>query len=190
MTTRDKQIAAIRQRKERLWPDRLKDCYDHALSSYKAESIVDGLATIREEQDSRPSDFRVVTNTASYQLSQFNDDKTQWHLLSSELGRSIAIGERQYVFQELQQAPLYGESVDAAGPEFDVIRRAAVSLIHKGYRPNVLCVPIAFFVELSQHPRHEYDSTLERQTFRVEGNRTLNIYWSSKIHAIRPMYHL
>jgi len=90
---RDDQIAAIRERVDRLRPDRLEECYKKIRSAYEESSIVDHMARVIEERDRTPSDFRVLTNSESRHLREFNDDSYYWDMYCSELGRSVALGE-------------------------------------------------------------------------------------------------
>ena len=180
MTVRDEQIAAIRQRKARLRQDRLTSCFDEITRAYEAESVIDRLAQVSEEQDRTPSDFRVLSNSDARHLREFNDDSYHWGHYCLQLGRSIAHGERQYIFEELQGIPSTGGPIDAQNPRFEGILSGVQQLISEGYTPDVLCAPISLFVPFAQDSALAIDwNSSPSELLTGPGGPTLEIYWSS-----------
>jgi hypothetical protein len=177
---RDEQIAAIRQRSGRLQQDRLAECYAEITQAYEAGSIVEHLAHVIGDRDRTPTDFRVLSNSESRRLQHFNDASYHWDYYCGQLGRSIANGERQYVFEELQKIPPTGWPIDAATPHFDEVLRAAQQLMSDGFSPNVLCAPIGLFVRFAQDSALQIDwSSSPTELLMVPGGPRLKIFWSS-----------
>lgn len=188
MNRRDEQIAGIRDRAARaaaagrLRSDRLDQCSSQIVSAYEAESIVDHLARVVEERDRTPSDFRVLTNSEARHLWQFNDDSYLWDRYCWELGRSIALGERTYIFEELQGVPPRGDPIDAAKPTFRPVVEGTYELRSRGYSPDVLCAPIDLFVQLAGDRSLTIDwNSSPRGALIVPGATPLKIFWSSRI---------
>ena len=182
MNRRDAQIAAIKKRNRRLRQDRLAECYDKITRAYESESIVDHLAVVVEEPDRTPSDFRVLSNSEARHLAQFNDDSYHWDNYCQQLGRSIAHGERRYIFEELQHMPPAGRSIVAGSPQFDGILSATRQLMAEGYNPDVLCAPISLFVPFMKEPNLPVDwNSSPGELLKLPGGPSLKIYWSSAL---------
>ena len=181
MNPRDHQIATIGQRTERLRSDRLQECYDQIVRAYEAESIVEHIARVVEEEDRSPSDFRVLTNSESRHLWQFNDDSYYWDRYCWELGRSISLGERRYLFEQLQTIPSSSPPIDAAEPNFQSVLNAVDHLTSRGYHPDVLCAPIGLFVPFSMDRNLTIDwNSSPREVLMMAGRPQLKILWSSR----------
>jgi len=182
LTTRDEQIAAIRRRKDGLDSDRLETYYPEITEAYESESIVDRLAQVVEEHDRTPSDYRVLTNSEARNLRQFNDNSYRWEYFCKQLGRSVAIGERRYIFEELQRVPLTGAAISLGRPQFDEILVAASQLSAEGYNPDVLCAPIGLSVPFHLDSKLKVDWTnREGKLVVTPGGPALSIYWSSRL---------
>ena len=180
MTVRDEQIAAIRRRKSRLRDDRLMECYAEITRAYEAASIIDQLADVIAEADRTPSDFRVLSNSESRRLSQFNDDSYHWDSYCRQLGRSIAHGEKAYILEELREIPSSGDAIVSESPQFDVILTAARQLIANGYDPDVLFAPIGLFVPFNMDTSLEVDwNSPGGELLMVPGGPRLRVHWSS-----------
>jgi len=174
---RDKQIAEIRQRKSHLREDRLTACYAEITRVYGTESPVEHLAMVIEEQDRTPTDFRILSNSEARRLREFNDDSYHWDHFCRELGRSIAHGERQYIFEELQGIPPTGITINAASPVFDGILTATQVLVAQGYNPDVLCAPISLFVPFAQDSALAIDwNSSPTELLTVPGGPSLKIH--------------
>ena len=180
MTTRDEQIADIRQRTSNLRTDRIKDCYHQVISAYNIASYVEFLAEMRKVQDRSPTDFQVVSNSELRDLSNFNDDAYYWDMYSKDLGRSIARGETRYIFEELQKIPQSVTPVDLQNPDFEPIRNAANEMHEIGCSPNVLCVPIDFFLTVNKHQWCEFGGEPGLHLVRIPEGPTLRVFWSTK----------
>lgn len=187
LNRRDQQIARVKERAERLRepPGRLESCYEQILRAYEAESIVGHVARVIEEDDRTPSDFRVLTNSEARHLWQFNDQSYHWDHYCWELGRSIALGERTYIFEELRSVPATEEAIDATQPRFGAVLDAIAELRLRGYRPDVVCAPIDLFVPFNSDKNLTIDwNSSPREALIVPGGPPLKIFWSSRIAPV------
>lgn len=184
MNPRDTQIAALKQRADRLRkvPGRLAACYEEIRKAYEAESIVEQAGRVVEEPDREPSDFRILTNSEARHRWQFNDRSYLWDHYCWELGRSIALGERTYIFEELRSVPATEEAIDATQPRFGAVLDAIAELRLRGYGPDVVCAPIDLFVPLNSDRNLTIDwNSSPREALILPGGTPLKIFWSSKI---------
>lgn len=143
MSARDEQIAAIRTNVRDLRTDRLESCYRQVREAYSNASIIDRLAAVEELRDRTPSGFRVLTNSEARRLDHFNGDSYHWDYYCEQLGRSIAMAEERYVFQELGKVQGDGKVVDVSRPTFEAIVEGAQELKTAGCSPAVLVAPIS-----------------------------------------------
>ena len=183
---RDEQIAAIRDRIGRLREDRLSLFRAQIYEAYQRESIVDDVSRVVETVDREPDDSRVITNSEARALGQFNNDSYMWDMYCTELGRSVAIGERAYVFETLDQIATTGEAIDSRHPQFSTVLAAVDDLIAHDFHPDTLCAPIDLFVPFSM------DSTLQinwnsspREVLLLPGRPNLKLFWSSRAAPLR-----
>jgi len=138
------------------------------------------VAQVSEEHDRTPSDFHVLSNSETRPLSQFNDDTYHWDHYCRQLGRSIAIGEQRYFFEELQRVPVAGKPIDAGSPQFDRILSAIRQLASEGYDPDVLCAPNSLFVLfMKEYGMHIDWNSTPRGLLKLPGGPSLPIYWSN-----------
>lgn len=180
MTVRDEQIEAIRQRNARLSKERLASCYSEITRAYEAESTVNRLVRVIDEQDRTPSDYRVISISEARRLRDFNDTSYHWEHYCQQLGRSITHSERQYIFEELQGIPPTGTAIQAAHPNFDGILTGARQLISEGHNPDILCAPIGMYVPFFQDLALVIDwHSAPTPRLIVPGGPILEIHWSS-----------
>jgi len=181
LNPRDEQITAIRERSERLRPDRLQECYDQIVSAYDKASVVEHLAQVVEERDRTPSDFRVLTSSEARHLREFNDDSYHWDFYCTELGRSIALAEKRYIFENLQTIPAQGQSIDADSPRFGPVLAAIYQMIGLGLRPDVICAPIGLFVPFNTDKGLTINwHASPREALVVAPDISLKMFWSSQ----------
>ena len=179
MTVRDEQIAELRRRTEHLRPDRLEECYSAIKAAYDSEGVIDSLARVTEESDRTPSDFRVLSNSETRRLTEFNDESYHWDHFCKQLGRSVSHGERRYFFEQLGRIYPKGQPVNLVNPNFSRIIDANSELISAGYRPNSVCIPISLFIEFMQDFSFPVDVSSPREILTLSGGQSLAIHWSS-----------
>lgn len=177
MNRRDQQIAEINASVEGLREDRLRACRQQILESYAKSSTVERLAHVVELTDREPSDFRVLTNSAAVQEAQFNDDSYYWDFYCAELGRSIAIAEERYVFEELGKIPGSDGPVDASRPSFDWVWRGVQQLRSHGFNPTVLAASIDLYLPV--YKGLKIDLQTGRNVELPDGS-LLDLFWSSR----------
>jgi len=180
MNRRDEQIAALRERTQRLRSDRLIEFERLIREGYESESVVENIARVVEERNRTPSDFRVLTNSEARRIGHFNDDSYYWGMYCTQLGRSVAHGEERYIFQELQAVPDSGLSVSASNPSFEKLASAVDLLRSRGFNPDTLCAPIALFVPFAGE-RHNISinwNATPKEALLTNG-AGLKLFWSS-----------
>jgi hypothetical protein len=185
LTTRDNQIAEIKRGNNNLRFDRLKECYDKVAEAYEVESVVEKLTTIRKEADRSPADFRVITSQESREITAFNDETFYWDLYCKDLGRSIAIGERRYIFEGLQETSPQGKPADLGDDPFKAIARIGTKMLEDGYSPDILCAPSEFMVTAAVHPWFDYDHEANQEFIKIPDGPKLKLFWSSKYAPLR-----
>ena len=180
MNPRDDQIASIKEKTERLDKDRLRECDAQIVEGYESESIVASIAQIVEEKDRAPSDFRVLTNSEARRIDHFNDDSYYWDFYCTQLGRSIALGERRYIFEEVQKVRTEGEVISAVHPSFGSLAIAANLLRTSEFTPDTLCAPIGLFVPFAGDSSLTIDwNASPREVVILQGDVRLKLFWSS-----------
>lgn len=181
MNPRDDQIAAVKERSGRLreLPGRLEACYAEVVRAYENDSDVEHLARVIGEPNRTPSDFRVLTNSEARSIREFNDESYSWDMYCRELGRSVALGELKLIFEELDRLSATGE-LHATNPNFQPILAAIDDLTTNGFRPDILCAPIALFVPfgLDRSLIEEWDDS--GGYLAVPGRPRLRIIWSNR----------
>lgn len=180
MNPRDEQIAAITARAERLrQPEgRLDECYDQIRQSYEASSIVDSVARVIEEPNRDPSDFHVLTNSEARPIHQFTDASFYWERYCTELGRSVANGERRYIIEELQKIAPEGPPISVTNPAFGLLATAASTLQSRGHSPDTLFAPIGLFVPFGGARDVSIDWMSSPRTVLLPGGLRLKLFWS------------
>jgi len=183
LNPRDAQLAVIQQRTRRLYQDRLAVCYADITRAYAAASVIDHLAIVVEEHDRTPSDFRVLSNSEARPLSQFNDASSHWGMYCEQLGRSISVGEREHIFEELQKVPISGSPIPEGNLRFEDILKETWQLIDTGYKPDVVCIPVhlmtTLFKDFSETSRLIDWNSPVGELLNFPGGPSLKIYWSS-----------
>lgn len=179
---RDAQIAAIRSATDKLTnKDRLDECYEQVLQGYNAATIVESLARVTPVPDRTPSDFRVLTNSEARRIEHFNDSSYHWDMYCTELGRSVALAERTYMFQVLQMViPAENKAISAAKPSFGALGSAVSALRARGFTPDTLCAPIGLMVPFAGDASLRIDwNASPREVVILDGGVRLNLFWSS-----------
>jgi hypothetical protein len=184
LTQRDEQIVAIRRNTENLISERLEECYSAIKMAYDSESIIGDIARLTEVVDRSPSGFRVLSNSETRHLTEFNDPSYHWDHFCKQLGRSVAHGERTYLFEVLENIPPRGQPIEVVSPTFARILDATVELSSTGYNADVICVPISLFVAFMQDSTFPVDVSSPRETLDVGGGQSLSIIWSSGLYPL------
>ena len=183
MNTRDEQITAIKNKFDRLNKDRLIERREQVLQGYNAASIVESIARVTFVPDRTPSDFHVLTNSEARRIDHFNDPSYHWDMYCTQLGRTIALGEKRYIFEELQKVvAAEGEQVSAKEPSFGALANAVSQVRARGreYSPDTLCAPIGFMVPLGGDGSLKIDwNASPRKVVILDGGVRLNLYFSS-----------
>lgn len=185
MNRRDEQIGALKVRTERLKeiPNRIEECYAAIERAYSGESIVDYAAQVKGTDDREPSDFRVLSNQDARPLKEFNDASYDWEYFCSQLGRSVALAEEQYLTQKLAElTPRSDVSIDAADPDFSSIEPAMRELMSRGHRPNTVYAPISVYVSFTSDKDMNMDwKASPREALVVPGLEPVKLFWSSQV---------
>ncbi len=181
LNKRDEQIAAINANVEGLREDRLVACRGQILTAYRAASIIDKLARVTEIADREPSDFHVLTKSDARLDQNFNDDSYHWDYYCEQIGRSIALAEERYIFQELDKVGGRGKSIDATRPTFEAIAEGAVQLSSAGFSPTVLIAPITLFVALLESLKIDWE---KGEWVVLPSGQRLELFWSSNVAPI------
>lgn len=181
MTSRDDQIAAIKNNADRLDSERLSRCYEQVLQGYDSASIVESIARVTPVPNRAPTDFHVLTNSEARRIDHFNDDSYHWDMYCTELGRSIALAEKRNIFEELQRVvAAEGEPISAANPSFDALGIAVSDLRARDYTPDTLCAPIGLMVPFAGDASLKIDWNVSpREVVILNGGMRLNLFWSS-----------
>ena len=180
MNPRDEQIAAIKAHSERLrQPEgRLDECYGQIRQAYEASSIVDSVARVVEEPNREPSDFHVLTNSEARPIHQFMDTSFYWERYCTELGRSVANGERKYIIEELQKIAPEGQPISVIDPSFVLLATAASTLQSRGHNPDTLFAPIGLFVPFGGAKEVTIDWASSPRRVVLPGGLSLKFFWS------------
>jgi len=159
----------------------LQECYEQIVTAYDKASVLDYLAQVVEERDRTPSDFRVLTNSETRHIREFNDDSYHWDFYCAELGRSVALAEKRLVFENLQRIRARGQPIDAEVPNFEPVIAAVDNLINAGFRPDVLCAPIGLFVSFAGDNSLDINwNASPREVLVLSQGVSLKILWSSR----------
>lgn len=181
MNRRDQQIAAINANVEGLREGRLVECSAQILAAYRAASIIDKLAQVTELADREPSDFRVLTNSEPRSEDHFDDDSYHWDFYCEQLGRSIALAEERYIFEELGKFAGQGKSIDATRPTFQAIAEGADQLSSAGFSPTALIAPISLFVAVLESLKIDWE---KGEWVVLPSGQRLELFWSSNVAPI------
>ena len=181
MNRRDEQITAVKNNADRLDKDRLDECYKQVLQGYDSASIVESIARVTPVPDRAPSDFRVLTNSEARRIDHFNDTSYYWDLYCTHLGRTIALAETRYMFEEFQKVVVReGEPISAADPSFGALGSAVSALRGRGYTPDTLCAPIELMVPFAGDASLKIDwNASPRQVVILDGGVRLNLLFSN-----------
>lgn len=184
MNRREEQIRALKTRTANLSEGRLKECLAKVVEAYKSESVVDYLGRVVELREREPSDFHVLTNSERRRLSHFNDPSYQWDFYCRQLGRSIAIAEERYIFEELDALVPSDMEINAARPDFQPLFVAVAQLLARGHTPDAICAPIPLYVSFTGDPSIKIDWSGRPEV--VIGPRGLRIplFWSSGLASL------
>ena len=145
MNRRDEQIEALRERVTNLDLTLLRSRESAVREAYYRASAVDRLAVVEEVVDRSPTDFRVISSQETRPLHQFNDPSFSWDMYCAELGHSVALGEKAYVFEVIQEAiPQASPSTADGFAGLDVV---VAELSAAGYMPSLLFAPISYMVQ-------------------------------------------
>ena len=165
MNNRDEQIAAIAAETAHLDQERLRLFAEKVREAYRRSSVVDRVATVEEIEDRSPSDFRILSNQELRRVDQFNSANFSWDQYCAQLGRSVAHGERTYIFNVLRDRI---PDVDVSqGVGFGGLHDAINRLVTAGRRPDLLFAPTTFMVGAQE----DHDISIE---------------WDSDEHAYLP----
>ena len=181
MNTRDELIAAIKEKADRLDRNRLIECYDQVLQGYDSETIVENIAHVFPVPGRTPSRFHVLANSEARRIDHFNDSAYYWDFYCTQLGRTIALAEKRYVFEELQKAVNpEGEPISTKNPSFGALASAVSLLGTRGFTPDTLCAPIGLMVPFAGDASLEIDwNASPREVVILQGGVRLKLHWSS-----------
>ena len=160
--------------------DRITECEKNAILAYGIQSVVDRLATVEEEANRHATGFQVISYSELRTVKEFNEASTSWEGYAKSLGRSIAIGERQYIFENLQEAAELGVPIDLGNPDFEPVRKAANELTANGYNPDVVCVPSPLVTAVYQCSWMEYDFTGDHLFIKIPEGPKLKFMSATK----------
>lgn len=181
--SRDDQIAAIKANVEGLWQDRLSECSEQIMAGYSEASVVAELANLTEESDRSPSGFRVFSNSENRPEEHFQDSSYHWDFYCKQLGRSIALAEEGYIFEELSGLSGDSEPIDASNPDLQLVLTGIGELVSRGFEPSALVAPIELYHPVLVFNGFNIDIAEGRYIELPRGLR-LELFWSSNL---RPM---
>lgn len=176
MNIRDAQIAELAARTANLNQERLASFYQQVREAYDAASVVERVAILNLVTNREPADFRVLSNSELRRIEHFNSDSYYWGTYCKDFGRSVALGEQNYLFDLLQQQIPESEVVPGVG--FEGLYSVIEEMMRDGYAPDVVLMPISYFVGFSTHHGDRIDWGSPRQL--IWGNRRLQLFHSSK----------
>lgn len=177
MNRRDEQIAEIVSRTTNLDPQRLVLFYDLVRQGYWASSIVDRVAVVDEIQDRTPSDFQVLTNQELRRIDHFNGPTYAWEMYCKELGRSVALGEENHLFETIQHS-IPGATV-SDGVGFGGLHDLVAELKANGYNPDFILAPISYMIGFYNDQQHAMEWDGQGRSYFLSQNERLEMLWSA-----------
>ncbi len=177
MSRRDEQIDRITAATDELDPERLRTFYAHIREGYQQSSFVDRVAVVRDVNDREPSGFRVLANQELRRIEHFNDKSYLWDSYCRDLGRSVALGEKHYLFERLKDGVADGPRDGRL--DFTGLATRAVRMQADGLAPDALFAPVSLMASFLHDHQHEMRWDQNGHPLWTVAGQPVEVFWSS-----------
>jgi hypothetical protein len=174
-------ILALNTRTANLDPKRTSDCKEAVWASYEAASLVTQTTRIVNESNIAAIGFQSIGLRHLIKLTEFNAPDYYWGPYFSDVGRSVASGERRYLQEQIQgEIKPESQSISRSNPNFSILVKCIESLIENDFTPDTLLAPIEVFVDFVNTSMLQIDWNSGRPEQLVLKDIRLKVFWSHK----------
>lgn len=150
---------------------------------YESSTIVPNVASIRRFDSTKDSakDFVQIYRSFFFPLDSFIRDDVV--VLLDDIGRSVALGERNLINKKLLEHRSDRGSVTAE-MTLKTIREIAAELKQEGFSPNTILAPIGHYTNCHMNWLREEPQAMQweqsRLVIALDGETRLRVFWSNK----------